>query len=243
MLMRVCSSWRFGTLVSKRYFGWGEGFLLSLALWNAGAALPLHVIWRSRVVVASDITKLYDRLVWTRCVVLNAWGSPCPNESNLCGAIPRWMANFITQVDSQNHLRASDVSSWTLQTTKREDHDRAFSTYESRRRERIEVEKLSRWILKILKQSWPNRRHDLMIMSTTYQLIRTWISSHKTHNERHHRIRQSFCIKSGNQSSQIQVNRRHHASQRKTSNVSMNNHSFNDEGHPPRSSDSSLNKR
>ena len=41
MLMRVCSSRRFGTLVSKLYFCSGEGFLLSLALRNASTALHM----------------------------------------------------------------------------------------------------------------------------------------------------------------------------------------------------------
>ena len=57
MLIRVCSSKRLGTQLSKRYFGWGEKCLLYRASRKMGLAHPLLANWRYNAVDGSDIAQ------------------------------------------------------------------------------------------------------------------------------------------------------------------------------------------
>ena len=57
ILIRVCSSKRFGTLLSKRYLGWEEKCILSKVSRKMGLAHPTLAIWRSSVVDGSDIAQ------------------------------------------------------------------------------------------------------------------------------------------------------------------------------------------
>ena len=53
ILMRVCSSSQLGLLVSNLYSDGEERHVLMKASRNPGAALPLFVMWRARLVVGS----------------------------------------------------------------------------------------------------------------------------------------------------------------------------------------------
>ena len=56
ILLRVGSSGRLGLLVSSLYSDGEERHVLMKASRNTGAALPLYVLWRARIVVGSFVT-------------------------------------------------------------------------------------------------------------------------------------------------------------------------------------------